>query len=80
MKRFENLANNQMVEFTDEARNFYSYGSLIATISNNGNITINKQYYKYSRTTSKWLAKFLCSTQKEIAESIKSGNIKLINL
>jgi hypothetical protein len=79
MKRIENMAINQIVEFTDDGRNFYSYGSLIATISN-GNITINKQFYKYSRTTSKWLAKFLCSTQKEIAKGIKSGNIKLIDL
>jgi anaerobic ribonucleoside-triphosphate reductase len=41
-------------------------------------VEINKQYYKYSNTTSKHLHKFLGISGKEIEKKIKTGEFKLV--
>ena len=70
---------NQIELFSDDgSRHFFSYGSHICKIEK-GVIYINKPFYKFSRTTSKYLSIFLGKSSKEIEECIKKGDIKLIN-
>lgn len=56
---------------------FQSYRSNVAFISYRGQKFINRKFYKYSNTTSKYLAKFFNSNSKEIEKDITNGNIRL---
>jgi hypothetical protein len=67
---------NQFIISYNNIRIFQSYRSLIALYDNN-KIIINEDYYKYSRTTSKYLSLFLDRTSKEIAKDIKENRILL---
>jgi len=56
---------------------FQSYNAIVAFTSYCGNHFIDERYYKYSKTTSKYLSEFLGSNAKEIAKAITSGDIRL---
>lgn len=56
---------------------FQSYQAIVAFTSYCGNHFIDERYYKYSKTTSKYLSEFFGLSAKEIAKAIKSGDIRL---
>ena len=58
-----------------------SYGVNIAQKNGEtGNVIIDKRYYQYSKTTSKYLSAFLNSNSKEIAKNLKDGVYQFGNL
>jgi hypothetical protein len=59
---------------------FQSYDSIIAKKTPSGQITLDKQYWDYSNTTSKYRNQFLNETTKETRKKIESGEYKLANL
>lgn len=58
---------------------FQSYGTMIATVGM-GRIKLDKIYWDFSTTTSKYRNMFLRMTTKEIKAKIKSGEIELVDL
>ena len=58
---------------------FYSYGTCIVQIVNS-KITLDKYYYNYSRTTSKYRNMYLGLDSKQLTKKIASGEIELANL
>ena len=69
---------NQFEITTNKGDIFQSYRSLCA-LSSNG-FYINERYYKYSPTTTKYMAVFFnCDNAKELHSRVKSGNIKVIS-
>lgn len=62
---------------------FQSYDSAIVeriTWNDRVNITLDGEYWDYSKTTSKYRNQFLGESTKETARKIKSGEYKLANL
>ena len=85
-----NKVANQFI-VTDENSNeyFQSYNSMIVKkqYSNMGScgdeklqILLDKKYWNFSNTTSKYRNKFLNETTKETMAKIKSGEYKLVDL
>ena len=58
---------------------FQSYDTIIA-VKKNGKITLDKNYWDYSATTSKYRNKFTGLNTEETRKAIKAGEIKLENL
>ena len=75
-----NPVANQFVIYTDEGTYFQSYNSVIAFISNDGNITLDDYYWDYSRTTSRYRNQFLGENTAETRFKIDSGEYKLKDL
>jgi hypothetical protein len=73
------VANQFEIE-TPKGLYFQSYKSIIAFKDNNGKIKLDQYYWDYSRTTSRYLNRFLNMTSKEVKLLIKEGIIKLTNL
>lgn len=76
---------NQFIISDDETGTewFQSYDSVIAKRYQDltGIKTVlDEQYWNYSRTTSRYLAIFLCETGKDIKAKVKSGRYPLVNL
>jgi len=59
---------------------FQSYESVVALIDYAGRKFIDHRYYKYSKTTSKYLSQFFGMTSKEIEQGIKAGEIRLCEI
>jgi len=59
---------------------FQSYESLVALIDYAGRKFVDHRYYKYSKTTSKYLSQFFGTTSKEIEQGIKAGVIRLCEI
>ena len=74
-----NKVANQFVIENDNEIFFQSYKSIIANVKN-GKIFLDPVYYKYSKTTSKYLNRFLNMNSKEVQEGLKSGLIEFKNL
>jgi len=74
-----NKVANQFVIETDNKIYFQSYNSMIACVEK-GKIYLDPVFYKYSKTTSKYLNRFLNMNSKEVQEAIKSGLIEFKNL
>ena len=85
------VANQFIVTDEDTNEYFQSYNSMIAKKvyinidfgnSNNDKIQIllDKKYWNFSNTTSKYRNKFLNETTKETQAKIKSGEYKLVDL
>lgn len=74
-----NKVANQFVIYTDNGRIFQSYDSVIVKIENR-EVTLDKHYWNYSKTTSKYRNIFLGETTKETEAKIKEGTYKLSNL
>ena len=71
---------NQIILETDDLRIFFSYGTLIAVQYASGFVKISARYYRYSRTTSRYLAQFLGVKSAEIQRRVSSGMYQLDNL
>lgn len=71
---------NQLV-ITDAMNNrwFQSYETVIACKTSRGNVILNNQW-EYSKTTSKYLGRFLGETTKEIRQKVANGTYKLDDL
>ena len=76
-----NKIANQFI-ITDDNNNelFQSYNSIIAKRYPNGMVELDKKYWDYSRTTSKYRNKFLNETNQEINFKVKIGVYKLVDL
>ena len=60
---------------------FRSYESVIAFVPDSGDsVQLDRKYWDYSRTTTKYLCQFLGETKKEIVAKINSGEYILTNL
>ncbi len=59
---------------------FQSYKSTVALIDYVGRKFIDHRYYKYSKTTSKYLSQFFEMTSEEIEQAIKAGDIRLCEI
>ncbi len=76
-----NDAPNQFEIYTDAGVYFQSYRSIIAFKPCGGKIQLDETYWDYSRTTGKYLNRFLrVSGKKEIEQKIKAGEYELANL
>ena len=74
-----NKVANQFIIETDNKIFFQSYNSMIAEVSI-GKIYLDPVYYKYSKTTSKYLNRFLNMNSKEVQSGLQSGLITFKNL
>lgn len=75
-----NEVKNQFV-ITDNngTRFFQSYNSIICKIEK-GNVTLDKRFWNYSKTTGKYRNIFLNETKKETEAKIKAGIYLLADL
>ena len=71
---------NQFVIRTDDGVVFKSYGSNIAHRDKNGNITLDKDFWDYSVTTTKYRNQFLGENTAETRKKIKDGTYTLASL
>jgi hypothetical protein len=71
---------NQFKIFTNDGKYFQSYSSIIIYISNDGEVTLDRDKWDYSKTTSKYRNMFLGESKKETEAKIKSGQYKLADL
>lgn len=71
---------NQFILTTPEGRYFQSYNSIIAFISNDGNVKIDERYWDYSKTTGKYRNQFLGENKAETQAKIDAGRYQLTNL
>ena len=75
-----NPVANQFIIYTPEGNYFQSYNSVIAFRANDGKITLDKYYWNYSRTTSKYRNEFLGEYIADTRAKIQSGEYKLADL
>jgi hypothetical protein len=68
------LANNQFVINTNNGVYFQSYKSVVAHISRDGTITLGDDW-DYSRTTKKYLSRFLEMPYKDIVKDFETKKI-----
>jgi uncharacterized protein YwgA len=83
------IANQFIITDKDTNEYFQSYNSMIAkkvyhssdiAEENVIEILLDKKYWNFSNTTSKYRNKFLNETTKETMAKIKSGEYKLVDL
>lgn len=77
--RSGNAVANQYEIYTAKGVYFQSYSSIIA-LKTRDSIILDKFYWDYSRTTSKYLRQFTGMYKAEILQKIKSKEIKLRDL
>jgi len=85
--RTGNPVPNQFKIHTKKGVYFQSYSTIIAFKPNEGKLKLDKNYWDYSRTTSKYLHKFLryqmvnfSVSKNDILKAIKDKEIILTNL
>lgn len=75
---------NHFIIFTPNATYFQSYTTIIIKTDfdddNKRRVTLDKNYWNYSRTTSKYRNQFLGETTKETQRKIDSGEYILADL
>lgn len=77
---------NQFIISTNKGYLFQSYKTNIAFIDSENNLYLDKYYWDYSRTTSKYLYsfiekyKFFRPDKKSLLELIKEKEVKEVNL
>ena len=77
------VPNQFIIQDSNGYKYFQSYGSIIAKIENDGEVSItflDSYYWNYSRTTSKYRRMFLNESTKRTQEKIDSGEYKLVDL
>lgn len=79
MAKVTQLANNQFIVTDGEKTILQSYQSVIA-IKENGNVTLDRETWNYSPTTSKYRNRFLNETTKETQQKIDAGVYILADL
>lgn len=75
-----NEVPNQFKIETNEGVFFQSYESIVAVIRLNGEIELDKKYWDWSVTTSKYRNSFLDMKTKDIKKAISTGEIVLKDL
>ena len=75
-----NKVPNQFIIWTDEEQFFQSYQTIIGRRDNKGNVSLDKNRWDYSVTTSKYRNQWLGMNTKEIKKAIDDGTIQLVNL
>ena len=75
-----NKVPNQFIIWTDEEQFFQSYQTIIGRRDNEGNVTLDKNRWDYSVTTSRYRNLWLGMNTKQVKDAIKSGSIVLENL
>ena len=78
--RTGNPVANQFIIYTPDGNYFQSYNSVIAFRANDGKITLDKYYWNYSRTTSKYRNEFLGEYIADTRAKIESGEYELADL
>tara|TARA_Y100000593_G_C4258286_1_gene310809 strand:+ start:523 stop:789 length:267 start_codon:yes stop_codon:yes gene_type:complete len=73
------IANQIKIIDNNGTKYFQSYNTIIIKKTHN-NTYLDKYYYNYSRTTSKYRNIFLNENTKQIESKIKEGTYKLTNL
>lgn len=71
---------NQFIIYAPDATYFQSYKSIIVKETNTGDVYLDRTYWDYSRTTSKYRNLFLGESTEETEEKIKNGTYKLVDL
>lgn len=71
---------NQFIIRTPEGRFFQSYDSVIVHETNDGKTILDKNFWNYSVTTSKYRNKFLGENTAETRQKIKAGIYELADL
>jgi len=80
VEQFEGV-KNQFTIVTNIGTFFQSYNSVIALKDKrDGKIYLDKTYWDYSKTTTKYLNKFLYNNNNETKAKIKSGEYILTDL
>ena len=79
VKQFEDKKNQFQIE-TDDGFYFQSYNSIICFCPKKGKTQLDKNYYDYSKTTSRYRNAFLGCNSKELQHKIDSGEYELVNL
>jgi hypothetical protein len=76
-----NKIANQFI-INDEYNNqlFQSYNSIIAKRYTNGMVELDKKYWNFSKTTSKYRNMFLDESNQETNYKVKVGVYKLVDL
>lgn len=74
------IPNQFIIEGVEGRTWFQSYNSLIVQKNSDGSIKLDKVFWNYSKTTSKYRNKFLGETTKETKRKIKEGIYQLVNL
>ena len=77
--KVKNLANNQVIIYTENSVLFQSYNSTICKIEN-GKTFLDENFWDYSKTTGKYRNIFLGETKQETEKKIKQGTYILLNL
>ena len=75
-----NPVGNQFEIRTPKGLFFQSYNSIIALVDKKNNIILDEYYHNQSRTTSKYLSRFLGISTQDRKLMIKNKEIKLKNL
>lgn len=78
-----NVIPNQFIIHTPEATYFQSYDSIIVKTTFEGDkrvVILDKNYWDYSITTSKYRNQFLGKSSKEVKSLIDSGVYLLLDL
>ena len=80
-KNGNDIANQFVIRDSENNCSYFqSYNSIIAKIDSDNNIWLDKEYWNYSNTTSKYRNMFLDMATQTIKQAIKQGTIKLVNL
>ena len=72
--------SNQIIIHNSQGRHFRSYDTTIAFINLDGAVYLDKKYWNYSSTTTRYLSIFLGEDGKTTRKKIKSGEYKLKEL
>ena len=75
--RIEQIKANQLVIWGKGFRMFQSYNSVIARIDDDTGKIHLSEHWDYSRTTMKYLSKFIGGAAAQTRKKIKSGEYKL---
>ena len=75
------VKNQFVITLTNSDAYFQSYNSMIARrINATDTVELDVNFWDYSPTTSKYLARFLGVPNKEIKQKVKSGEYALVDL
>jgi hypothetical protein len=75
-----NKVPNQFIIWTDDIQFFQSYQTIIGKRDHLGKITLDKNKWDYSVTTSKYRNQWLGMNTKQVKDAILNGSIALEDL
>ena len=79
MKVEQFYVKNQFIISDDNGSQYFqSYNSIIAKIDKEGNVSLDKYYWNFSKTTGKYRNLFLGEDKKATERKIEDGTYKLV--